>query len=150
MILKGQLFLLGMMVTLVLPGVDSNTANFTLLCVTAVASLGGGWLKLVSDSRERRYKIEQDRKLVTLQATADNTHKLVNSDSEKQMALTVLALRGWLVAVERTASESKLATDIAAADAAKAALHNAEKLLADHKLAQAGVDAVEQHIREHP
>jgi hypothetical protein len=66
------------------------------------------------------------------------------------MALTVLALRGWLVAVERTASESKLATDIAAAAAAKAALQNAEKLLADHKLAQAGVDAVEQHIREHP
>jgi hypothetical protein len=137
MILKAQLFLLGMMVGLV----DSNTANFTLLAVIAATTFGSAVLKVWTDSK-------QAKKLDNLQVTANNTHKLVNSESEKQLAINVVTLKALAIALDRIAETSKTDADRAAAAAAHVAVKSAEGMLVNHQIAQAGVDAVEQHRRE--
>lgn len=139
MILKFQLFALGIL-TAMSVGLDANTANFTLLAVIALTTFGSAVIKLRSDSR-------QEKKLAVLQTTADKTHSLVNSDSEKHMAIHIVTLKALAGALDTIASNSKKKVDAAAAKAAHNAIKVAEKALTDHQIAQAGVDGAEKERR---
>lgn len=102
--------------------VDANTANFTLLAVIAVTTFGSAVLKVWTDGK-------QAKKLDNLKVTTDNTHELVNSESEKQRAVNVVTLKALAIALDRIADTSKSDADKAASTAAHAAVKAAEGML---------------------
>ena|ERR1700733_13271522 len=125
-----------------------NTTELFLLAIAAFSGMLGAVLKLFSDSRERQDRIDRDKKLTQLQNTADNTHKLVNSESEKQLQVNITTLKALAIAMDRIAHQSGDGADSAAAKAAHSAVEAAESVLVDHRIAQAGVDGAEQQRRE--